>query len=269
MGSSGASELLAPSGRRVIVTGAGGGIGRATVELLERAGCSVAGCDVDDFDVRDRAAVDAGVATLVEQLGGCDAVVANAGVVDTIHRAERFPEEEWQKDLETNLTGQFNVIRALFEPLRESGDGRVVVSPRPRSETGLPGQVAYTAAKAGLVGMARTLAAEWGRHGIRCNVVMPGLIATPEGAGAARGGQDRDDRGAPARPDRRAGRARRHDRVPTLSGGRLHHRHRDPSGWRLRTQHREPRRYVTDDAHGNHPCHYRPVWEDRAFSGDH
>ena len=48
------------------------------------------------------------------------------------------------------------------------------------AETGLPGQVAYTAAKAGVVGMARTLAAEWGRHGIRCNVVMPGLIATPK-----------------------------------------------------------------------------------------
>ena len=82
--------------------------------------------------------------------------------------------------LETNLTGQFNVIRALFEPLRESGDGRVVVVSSASAETGLPGQVAYTAAKAGLVGMARTLAAEWGRHGIRCNVVMPGLIATPK-----------------------------------------------------------------------------------------
>ena len=48
--------------------------------------------------------VDAGVAALVGQLGGCDAVVANAGVVDTIHRAERFPEADWQKDVETNLT---------------------------------------------------------------------------------------------------------------------------------------------------------------------
>ena len=180
MGSSGASDWLVPAGRRVIVTGAGGGIGRATAELLGDAGCSVAGCDIDDFDVRDRAAVDAGTATLVRQLGGCDAVVANAGVVDTIHRAERFPASEWQKDLETNLTGQFNVIRALFEPLRESGDGRVVVVSSASADTGLPGQVAYTAAKAGLVGMARTLAAEWGRHGIRSNVVMPGLIATPK-----------------------------------------------------------------------------------------
>ena len=177
---SASSDPLTPAGRRVIVTGARGGIGGATVELLEGMECSVAGCDVEDFDVRDRAAVDAGVAALVRQLGGCDAVVANAGVVDTVHRAERFPEAEWQKDLETNLTGQFNVVRALFEPLRESGDGRVVVVSSASAETGLPGQVAYTAAKAGLVGMARTLAAEWGHHGIRCNVVMPGLIATPK-----------------------------------------------------------------------------------------
>ncbi len=163
----------------MIVTGARGGIGRATVEMLERLGCRVAGCDVDDFDVRDRSAVDRGMAALVGRLGGCDAVVANAGVVDTVHRAERFPEAEWQKDLDTNLTGQFNVVRALFEALCESGDGRVVVVSSASAETGLPGQVAYTAAKAGLVGMVRTLAAEWGRHGIRCNAVMPGLIATP------------------------------------------------------------------------------------------
>jgi 3-oxoacyl-[acyl-carrier protein] reductase len=177
---SSASGLLTPSGRRVIVTGAGGGIGRATVELLEGCGCEVAGCDIDDFDLRDPDAVETGVGKLVEKLGGCDAVVANAGVVDTIHRAERFTEEDWQKDIQTNLGGPFRLLRAAFEPLRESGDGRVVVISSASAETGLPGQVAYTAAKAGLVGMARTLAAEWGRHDIRCNVVMPGLIGTPK-----------------------------------------------------------------------------------------
>jgi 3-oxoacyl-[acyl-carrier protein] reductase len=180
MGSNTASELLSPSARRVIVTGARGGIGRATVNLLETAGCDVAGCDIEDFDVSDPSAVDAGIAKLVEKLGGCDAVVANAGVVDTIHRAERFPEADWRKDIETNLGGPFHLVRAAFEALRESGDGRVVVISSASAETGLPGQVAYTAAKAGLVGMVRTLAAEWGRHGIRCNVVMPGLIGTPK-----------------------------------------------------------------------------------------
>ncbi len=165
---------------RALVTGAEGGLGRAIVAELEGAGWAVAGCDLKDFDVRDRAAVDAGVAGLIADLGGCDAVVANAGLVDTIHRAERFPVDDWDKDVATNLTGPFNVIRAAFEALSESGDGRVVAISSASAETGLPGQVAYTAAKAGLVGMAHTLAAEWGSRGIRCNVVMPGVIATPK-----------------------------------------------------------------------------------------
>ena len=166
--------------RRAIVTGAEGGLGTAIVAALTDEGWNVAGCDIGDFDVRDREAVAAGIAKLIDGLGGCDAVVANAGVVDTIHRAERFPPAEWDKDIETNLTGPFNVIRAAFEALAKSGDGRIVVISSASAETGLPGQVAYTAAKAGLVGMARTLAAEWGAHGIRCNVVMPGVIATPK-----------------------------------------------------------------------------------------
>jgi 3-oxoacyl-[acyl-carrier protein] reductase len=172
--------VSAEAERRAIVTGAEGGLGTAIVEELEKGGWTVAGCDIGDFDVRDRDAVDAGVAKLIDGLGGCEAVVANAGVVDTIHRAQRFPLEEWDKDIATNLTGPFNVIRAAFEALAQSGDGRVVVISSASAETGLPGQVAYTAAKAGLVGMVRTLAAEWGGHGIRCNVVMPGVIATPK-----------------------------------------------------------------------------------------
>jgi NAD(P)-dependent dehydrogenase (short-subunit alcohol dehydrogenase family) len=186
-----------PAGRRALVTGATGGIGRAIVEALTAAGCTVGACDVAPevasvfehvdgvagtacFDVRDRAAADHAVAALVGELGGCDSLVANAGVVDTIHRAERFPQDDWRKDLDTNLTGQFNVARAAFEALAESSDGRVVLISSASAETGLPGQVAYTAAKAGVVGMAKTLAAEWGPRGIRCNVVMPGMIATPK-----------------------------------------------------------------------------------------
>jgi NAD(P)-dependent dehydrogenase (short-subunit alcohol dehydrogenase family) len=183
-----------PSGRRVIVTGAAGGIGRAVVQALARNDCTVAACDVSGapvgevagaavtaaFDVRDREALRAGVADAIAALGGCDAVVANAGVVDTIHRAERFSDDEWRKDLETNLYGAFYLAQAAFEALAESGDGRVVLISSAGAETGIPGQVAYGASKAGLVGMARTLAAEWAPQGIRCNVVMPGFIATPK-----------------------------------------------------------------------------------------
>jgi NAD(P)-dependent dehydrogenase (short-subunit alcohol dehydrogenase family) len=178
----------------VIVTGAGGGIGRAIVAALARSGCAVAACEapgapVQDvagasitatFDVRDRAAVQAGVADAVAELGGCDAVVANAGVVDTIHRAERFSEEDWRRDVETNLYGAFYLAQAAFEALAASGDGRVILISSVAAETGIPGQIAYGASKAGLVGAARTLAAEWAGRGIRCNVVMPGFIATPK-----------------------------------------------------------------------------------------
>jgi NAD(P)-dependent dehydrogenase (short-subunit alcohol dehydrogenase family) len=183
-----------PSGRRVIVTGAAGGIGRAIVNTLSRSGCAVAACDapgtpVEDlagaattatFNVRDRAAVQEGVAGAIAELGGCDAVVANAGVVDTIHRAERFSDADWRKDIETNLYGAFYLAQSAFDALTASGDGRVILISSVAAETGIPGQVAYGASKAGLVGAARTLAAEWAAVGVRCNVVMPGFIATPK-----------------------------------------------------------------------------------------
>ena len=175
-----------PSGRRVIVTGAAGGIGRAIVAALEDAGCRVGACDAPGtaapitFDVRDRAAVQSAVVDAIAMLGGCDAVVANAGVVDTIHRAERFSEEAWRKDMEANLYGAFYLVQAAFEALAASGDGRIVLISSVGAEAGAPGQVAYGAAKAGLIGMSRTLAAEWAPRGIRCNVVMPGFIATPK-----------------------------------------------------------------------------------------
>jgi len=187
-----AALSTAPSGRRVLVTGAAGDIGRAIVEALANSGCAVAACDapgvpVDavlgaaataSFDVRDAEAVRDGAARAIAELGGCDAIVAGAGVVDTINRAERFSDEEWRKDIETNLHGAFVLAQAAFEALAESGDGRIVLVSSIAAETGMRGQVAYGASKAGLIGMARTLAAEWGGRGIRCNVVMPGFVAT-------------------------------------------------------------------------------------------
>ncbi len=181
-------------GRRVILTGAAGGIGRAIVEALAGAGCSVAACDApgsqladvtgaaatSSFDVSDRSAVQAGVADAIAALGGCDAVVTAAGIVDTIHRAERFSEEDWRKDMDTNLSGAFHVAQAAFDALVASPDARIVFVSSVAAEIGIPGQAAYGASKAGLVGLARTLAAEWAPRGIRCNVLMPGFIATPK-----------------------------------------------------------------------------------------
>jgi NAD(P)-dependent dehydrogenase (short-subunit alcohol dehydrogenase family) len=184
---------------KALVTGAAGGIGRAVVARLAGAGAAVAACDLPGvlgagapdgataaagFDQRDADAVERGVAEAREALGGLDAVVANAGVVDTIHRADRFPDDAWQGDIDANLTGAFRVARAAWPALkdaaRDGGAPAVVFVSSVAAEQGLPGQVAYAAAKAGIVGMARTLAAEWGPRGVRVNVVMPGVIATPK-----------------------------------------------------------------------------------------
>ena len=184
---------------RALVTGAGGGIGRAIVAALAEAGHDVGACDLAEaldhgapegaamtaaFDVRDERDIARGVEEVAQGLGGLDAVVANAGVVDTIHRADRFPTDEWEGDLGANLTGQFLLARAAYPQLRasarEGGAPAIVFVSSASAELGLPGQVAYTAAKAGIVGMARTLASEWGPRGIRVNVVMPGMIATPK-----------------------------------------------------------------------------------------
>ena len=169
---------------RALVTGAAGGIGLAVVRELEAAGDDVVGADLAgatiSFDQRDRDAVDAGIAEAVVRLGGLDAVIANAGVVDTIHRSERFPPLAWAKDIDTNLTGAFNVVQAAFPHLRAGEAPAIVFTSSASAELGLPGQAAYTASKAGLTGLARTLAAEWGPLGIRVNVVMPGMIATPK-----------------------------------------------------------------------------------------
>lgn len=177
---------------RALVTGAAGGLGRAIVAALARDGAQVAACDVADtadvegaaatipFDLRDEAAIREGVAAAAGALGGLDVVVGNAGVVDTVHRAHRFPLEAWRGDVDVNLTAQFALVQAAYPLLAGSGAASVVLVSSASAQDGLPGQVAYTASKAGIVGMARTLAAEWGPQRVRVNVVMPGLIGTPK-----------------------------------------------------------------------------------------
>jgi 3-oxoacyl-[acyl-carrier protein] reductase len=191
--------VSALAGRRIVVTGACGGLGRALLRTLAAQGAQVGAADlpaaleagppegaaaVAGFDVRDDEAVHAGMTALVRDLGGLDGLVGNAGVVDTLHRADRFPLHAWRADLDANLTAQFAVVQAAWPALRASADGggtpSVVLVSSIAGADGLPGQAAYAAAKAGVAGLARTLAAEWGPTGVRVNAVMPGAIATPK-----------------------------------------------------------------------------------------
>lgn len=195
-----------PRNLRVIVSGACGGIGTAIVDHLISTGCTVAALDIGfdgwrfndapavsclQVDLREWDAVQIGVDGAVQAMGGCDAVIANAAIVDTLHRAERFPREAWSADLDVNLTGAYRLVQSAFNAMREAGGGRVVFVSSVAALLGQPAQVAYAAGKAGLIGVARTLAVEWAPHSITCNVVLPGVIQTPKTGRLAPGIRDR------------------------------------------------------------------------------
>lgn len=174
------------SGTRVLVTGAAGGVGRALCEALGKLGAPVVGVDragtgADvEADLADEDAARGAVAEAVKRMGGLDALVGAAGVVDTIHRADRFPADAFRGDVAANLSAQFFVAQAAFPALRGSAYGSIVFFSSLAAQDGLPGQAAYAASKAGVLGLTRTLAAEWGGAGIRVNAVVPGLVATPK-----------------------------------------------------------------------------------------
>jgi 3-oxoacyl-[acyl-carrier protein] reductase len=129
-------------------------------------------------DVTDRAQVDATVARIVEELGGVDMLVNNAGTLDHV---AQFPDQRlelWERDLRVNLTGGFNCTQAVWPHMKERGWGRIVNMASVAGTLGGFGQASYSTTKAGILGLTRTLALEGGRHGITCNAIVPGIIGT-------------------------------------------------------------------------------------------
>lgn len=171
---------------KVVVTGSRGGLGRGLTALFAQLGADVVGIDVSgsgadvEADLRDEREAKRAVDESAARLGGIDRLVGAAGVVDTIHRASRFPTESFRSDIEGNLLSQFFVAQAAYPHLRESTGAAIVLVSSIAGLDGALGQAAYATAKAGVVGMIRTLAAEWAPDGIRVNGVAPGLFATPK-----------------------------------------------------------------------------------------
>ena len=159
--------------RRALVTGAARGIGAAIAERLRTDGLEVVTADRDEgCDLRFD------VAGELPDLGEFDVCVSNAAITDTIAPAHRMSAEAWERDLAVNLSGAFRVTQACLPGMRERRYGRIVVVSSSAAAVGLPGQVAYAASKAGLLGMMKTIAAENVRRGITANAVLPGLIAS-------------------------------------------------------------------------------------------
>jgi len=162
--------------RRALVTGAARGIGAAIAERLAAEGMEVLRLDLrPGLDIALDVARDP-----FPELGDIDVCVANAGITTTIAPAHRMSIEQWQRDIDVNLTGAFRTVQACIGGMRERGYGRIVVISSLAALGGLPGQVAYAASKAGQLGMVRTLAGENAGRGITANAVLPGLVATEQ-----------------------------------------------------------------------------------------
>jgi acetoacetyl-CoA reductase len=159
---------------KALVSGAARGIGRAIAERMRADDFEVVTLDRDPgCDLRLDLATDP-----IPDLGDIDACISNAAITDTIAPAHRMTPEQWQRDVDVNLTGAFRVVQACLPGMRARGNGRIVVISSGAAVGGLPGQVAYAASKAGLLGMVKTLAAENVRKGITANAVLPGMVAT-------------------------------------------------------------------------------------------
>jgi NAD(P)-dependent dehydrogenase (short-subunit alcohol dehydrogenase family) len=168
------------------VTGGSGGIGRAILEHLGNAGitpCSLDLAPVQGFDwietnVRSDASVSSAIAELERRQGRLDVLVHAAGVS---HDAVlwKLPIEEWDRILSVNLRGAFMLLHYGVPALRRAGGGRVVLIGSINGSRGKFGTGAYSASKAGLIGLAKTAARETGRFNVCVNVVEPGWVRTP------------------------------------------------------------------------------------------
>jgi len=182
------------AGRVVVVTGGAGGIGRVTAERFSREGASVAIVDLDAQaavaaasalpgpaigvagDVADAGSVAEAVAAVVDRFGRLDVLVNNAGVTRD-NLVFKMSEDDWDLVLSVHLRGAFLMTRAAQRHMVEQGYGRIVNLSSIAAQ-GNRGQANYSAAKAGMQGLTKTLAIELGRFGITANSVGPGFIVT-------------------------------------------------------------------------------------------
>jgi len=183
-----------------IITGAASGIGLAIARRYVEEGASVAIADLNAdaakaaaadltklgpgkaiglaMDVTSEAQVNDGVAKVVQQWGGVDILVSNAGI-QIVHRIEDFPYEEWKKLIAIHLDGAFLTAKACLPHMYKQKSGSIIFMGSVHSKESSPLKSAYVAAKHGILGLARTLAKEGGPYGVRSNVICPGFVRTP------------------------------------------------------------------------------------------
>lgn len=199
--SAGVHSAIYPSltGKRVIVSGGGSGIGEAMVEAFARQGAMVGFVDIQehpsealierlagvDFpphflpcDITDSDDYTAKIGALMERIGGCDVLINNAASDDR-HSFEDVTPAYWDERMAVNLKHQFFAAKAVVPAMRAAGGGSIVNMGSISWHLGLKDLVIYQTAKAAIEGLTRSLARELGRDNIRVNAILPGNVQTP------------------------------------------------------------------------------------------
>jgi 3-hydroxybutyrate dehydrogenase len=186
------------NGKVALVTGAASGIGHEIAKRYIEAGGRVAIADLNldgamvaakalgdssttvaiAMDVANEDQVNAGVEKTVAAFGRIDVLVSNAGI-QIVHPIEEFPYAEWKKMLAIHLDGAFLTTKACVKHMYKQGSGSLIYMGSVHSHEASPLKSAYVTAKHGLLGLARTMAKEGAKHGVRANVICPGFVRTP------------------------------------------------------------------------------------------
>lgn len=188
-------------GKVAIVTGGAGGLGRSMVRTYARAGASVVvssrnkqniervaselsqeglSATALTVDVTNEESVQALIRQTVSTFGRLDIMVNNAGRWGKSHLAEETPLDEWRQVVEQNLTGLFIPCMISGRQMIKQGTGKIINISSTAGSKGNPGQLHYSAAKAGVISLTNNLAMMWAKHNINVNCILPGLIATEE-----------------------------------------------------------------------------------------
>jgi NAD(P)-dependent dehydrogenase (short-subunit alcohol dehydrogenase family) len=184
------------TGQTAIVTGAATGIGEAIAQRLAAAGATIAVVDLDlagaervaaglgagafavEADVAQAASAKAAVEEAIRRTGRVDILVNNAGIAGRAAPIWEQTDEEWQRNIAVNLTGVFNFCRAVIPHMRSRGYGRIVNIASIAGKEGNPRMVPYSATKAGVIGLTKSLGKEVATDGICVNAVAPAVVQT-------------------------------------------------------------------------------------------
>lgn len=190
------NDLFNLAGKTAVITGASRGLGKSMAIGLAKAGADVVVTDILDtsktvseikklnrkslgleIDVSNKSDVEAMVKNVLEKFGKIDILVNNAGILRT-GNAEVLDKEDWDKVLQVNLTGQFLCAQAVGRQMMKQKSGSIINIASIAGLGGYASSVPYSASKAGVILMTKTLAVEWGKYNVRVNAICPGVFAT-------------------------------------------------------------------------------------------